>query len=706
MGCSDESNYSKPLPWIGLYVAVASLACALAMATDAFLGLRNRKLWFPCKYFSLNATSLVMITIATKLPVDLNTTMPRWEDQITKLSGTIFLCTAMGNFLPSLGKLSDHEMMSNVVALGISVITVIVNVAIQMGTGVIFVFWPEHAIIMFFLLVLLVILGSSALTISTTKQLLEEQYDRKCQLALDETNEAETFAVKKLTGKVEKYCIMAHTCSPQYVLGRSALCCASGAFCLLSALILVEAVIRAQLTQMREFCGGNSDYEWSTMVIFVSQAIAIVVGTIAPASRWFYSMSFSGSQGRGRCNLTGFSVEKYWVQRLVEWKESPLHFQVTNRRFRRMAYSVRSQILNVGIQIQKAIVIASKLIRLASTLSMFLLSKFMSLSCKGLLLKGRLGTSSMSSSNSSIGGFVLHLEGEEGLVHLIMKKGFEATQQWIRMGRKHQPTHFLELLQKRTASQRFSGVGEFDSEHVQSIVLEEPPNCWSLTLVTLVSIAISLPGTNRYSIEQLLKGVYEGLRYVKLIEKNLDAKGLINMRDAANIVWQRIDLHNRWFDYDLNQCSHEEQNAKEVIEKLAHISKTYVLESMNQGESEKNPLEWPAKTLAANSMYRVSQTILMKHKSNTEKGEDLFKWLCTIMADIFGACLTNLPIVISMECFCSTIEVREASVREAVYLLGETEKILEIVGHDGFSGLDTGSMADIDKWRLSKQSNV
>ncbi|XP_068651022.1 uncharacterized protein [Aristolochia californica] len=704
MRCSDESNYSKPLPWMGLYVAAASLACTFAMATDAVLGVRKRKLWFPCKYFSLNATSLALIAIATKLPVDLNTTMPRWEDQLTKLSGTIFLCTAMGNFLPSLGKLSDEETISNVVALGISVITIIVNIGIQMGTGVIFVFWPEHVIIMFFMLVLLVIVVSSALTISTTKQLLEEQYNQKYELALDETDEPNNFSVEKLRESVKKYWMMAHTCSPQYVLGRSALCCASGAFCLLSALILVEAVLRAQLTGMRGFCDGESDYEWSTMIIFVSQFIAIVVGTVAPASRWFNSMSFSGSQFRGRYNQPNFWVEKYWVQRLVEWKESALPFPMANRRLRRMAYSLRSRILNFCIQIQKAVVITSKLIRLASTLCIFLLSKLISLCCKRLFfLKGTLGTMSMSSSNSANGEFVLHLEGEEGLVHLIMKKGSEATQQCIQMGRKLQPTHFLELLNKCTEG--FRGVGEFDTEEVESIVPEKPPNCWSLPLVTLLTIAISLPGTDRYSIEQLLKGIYEGLRYVKLIEKNLDTKGLTNMRDAADFVWQRIDVLDRWFDYDLYKSRHEEQNAEEVIRKLADISKTRLQVFVKQDGDKKNHLEWPAEVLAANSMYRVSHTILMKHISKTEKVEDLFKWLCTTIADIFGACLTNLPRVISMECICSRIEVREASVREAAYLLGKTEKILKKVRQDGFSGLNIDTMKDIDELRNTLYSS-
>ncbi|XP_068669435.1 uncharacterized protein [Aristolochia californica] len=671
MGCSDDSNYSKPLPWIGLYVAAASLACALAMATDVFLGLGRRKLLFPCKYFSLipckyfsfNASSLTLMAIATKLPVDLNTSMPHWQDQLTKLSGTTFLCTAMANFLPSLGKLREEEMVSNVVALAITVITVIVNIGIQMGTG-----------------------------------LLREQYDREYELIPDAPDEAENLAVKTLRQKMKRYWLLAHTCNAEYVHGRSALCGASGVFCLLSAFMLVEAVLRTQLTGMTGFCDGESDYEWSTMIIFVSQVIAIAVGSIAPASRWFNSISFSGSQTGGRCNRTNLRVEKYWVQRLVEWKGSPLPFQMTNRSCRRMAYSVKSQILHFCIQIQKAVVITSKLIRLASPMR----------SCKTPMLE----STSILTTNDY---FVVHLDGEDGLVDLIMRKGCEAAELWVDCGREHQPTHFLELLKNYcTASQGFKGVGEFDSEQVQSILSPEPPYCWSLPLVTLVSIAISLPGTDRATIELLLKGVYEGLRYVKLIEKNMDTKGLINMRDgagsdlerfyhydrwlidmreAADIVWEGIDLHDRWFDYDLRKCRHEEQNAEEVIVKLANISKTSVMDFMNQCGRIMNPHDWPAKVIAANSMYRASQTILIEHRSKTEKVEDLFQWLCTTIADIFGACLTNLPHLIYKECIDNRIELREAGVRKAAYLLGETENILEIFEQSGFSGSDTDAMA-------------
>ena len=149
-GCNSDGNvndskFNEPMPWIGIYIAVASLLCS--MGADAFSAIRFRKFWFPCKLFSLNATSLTIIAVAAKLSVDLNTSIPRCQDQLSKLSRTMLMCTVMGNFMVSIGTMENREIFSNVIALGILVITLEVNVCIQMETGVIYVFWKEHAVV-------------------------------------------------------------------------------------------------------------------------------------------------------------------------------------------------------------------------------------------------------------------------------------------------------------------------------------------------------------------------------------------------------------------------------------------------------------------------------------------------------------------------------------------------------------------------------
>ncbi|KAB5573726.1 hypothetical protein DKX38_000920 [Salix brachista] len=50
------------------------------------LWLLPTELWFPIKFFSINATSLTIIGVAVKLSMDLNTVMPRRVDQLIKRS--------------------------------------------------------------------------------------------------------------------------------------------------------------------------------------------------------------------------------------------------------------------------------------------------------------------------------------------------------------------------------------------------------------------------------------------------------------------------------------------------------------------------------------------------------------------------------------------------------------------------------------------
>ncbi|GKF39982.1 hypothetical protein Tco_0120043, partial [Tanacetum coccineum] len=111
------------IPWVGLYVAGASLACTLAMAADTFQGFRQRKLWFSNKFFVLNTVSITLIAIAMKLPVDLNTNMSNddaeWDGKEVSI---IFLLTVLANFLPSLGIMDDKELLVNMVAWSILLI--------------------------------------------------------------------------------------------------------------------------------------------------------------------------------------------------------------------------------------------------------------------------------------------------------------------------------------------------------------------------------------------------------------------------------------------------------------------------------------------------------------------------------------------------------------------------------------------------------
>ncbi|MFS7944238.1 hypothetical protein Hanom_Chr06g00509701 [Helianthus anomalus] len=145
----------------------------------------TKKLWVPVKFFSLNSASLTVIAVAMKLPMDLTTPMSCEVDQVAKVGGLGFLCTMMSVSMLSLASLDNKSLFANVMGLSVFVITLIVDVGIQIQTQVIrresvhpFVMSPLMAacIYMGMLLFFLVIFISSAATIPTLKKLVELKY--------------------------------------------------------------------------------------------------------------------------------------------------------------------------------------------------------------------------------------------------------------------------------------------------------------------------------------------------------------------------------------------------------------------------------------------------------------------------------------------------------------------------------------------------
>ncbi|XP_022154498.1 uncharacterized protein LOC111021763 [Momordica charantia] len=721
-GCSkdgylNDSKFSEPLPWIGIYIAAASLVCLSAMAADLVHGVRHKKFWFPCKFFTLNSTSLTLIAVAIKLSVDLNTSMPGREDQLAKLSSAVLMCTIMGNSMPSLGSMENQEIFTNIMALGILVITLIVNVCIELGTGVIYVFMKEHISIVFLMLVLLAIQSFSALTVPSTKSYLEMKYRVRHQLAFKECADAKTgpAVVERLREGLMKYWMMAHTCSPQFVIGRSATCTASGAICLLTAAILAEAIVRSYLMQRSfKFCNGQSDYKWSITLILIVQCAAVGVGTVAPAIRWFAAINFRCPKlGKGGYKKE-FTLENYWIRYLVEMKQCPLNIGVENRSCRKFAHSAKDKFLDACIILQTAIVFISKVIRLVSIF--FVSGIFSFCDCFKSLKKKLCFKDAISINNSGsevdhdskldLSRFVLYLEGEDDLVHLMVANNCYATNQWIQKGQKKKPKNLIDLLEGMIMTRGFKGVAEFDNHQVPCLDSKEPQNCWALPVVTLTTIAISLPNISRCLIKQLVSAVNEGLPYIRLLEDHLDTKGdFINLKKAAEIVWLGIDLHHKWLDVDLQKISHHKESPKEILEQLSDCAKKIysVEKTTNQRLCLKlSPSNWPIRILAANCMYRISESMLLKYeKKYGYRNEELFAETTTMISAIMGACLTNLEDVIATKCSNSVIEKRERSVREAAYILGKTGNILKLIEKATLPTLDLHQMASIDEWRLA-----
>ncbi|XP_057511755.1 uncharacterized protein LOC130793905 [Actinidia eriantha] len=705
--------FSSPMPLIGTYVAAASLACSLAMAADVYHGFRNKKRWFPSKFFTLNAATLTLLGVAMKLSLDLSGSMPSFWDQLAKLSSNAFMCTAIGNSMPSIGPMDNKEIVMNVAALVILAITVVVNVCIQLRTTVIYNFLIQHAIVMFFMLFLLLILSFTALTVPITKKYLDKI------VSDEEPEDVGRLTIEKLKEDLRKYQMMAETGNPQFVIARSVTSATSGGICFSTALILALTWLGYFKTWPNrlwgfEFVkwepqGFESNYKWSSIMIAVIQSLGVGIGTISPVYRWLYAVKFkcSGSEGGSKSREDKFKVEDYWIQKLAHWKERPLAFQFGSKNFRKRVHLTKRGLLEFCIGIQIVIVVVSKSVHL---FTVFLARKFLSCCryCEGCRKKFKANDpEDERGSKLDLRRFVLHLEGEEELPLQMMKNNSDATDNLIQMGKKKQPKYFIELLKNFTG---IKGIAAFDSDHVPALFSEEPPNCWALPVVTLTTIAIALPNIKNHMVHQLLSGVREGLNYVALVEKNLDkGRNLVSIRNAADILWLEADMFCRWLDEDLQKISLEGKSSKENLGRLSDMAKNIVSEfkTNTNGNLEEKPIDWPVKVIAANSMYRITKTILLELESSSgQTDEDLFAQLSAMIADILGACLTNLPRVISMKCFCSAIEKREESVNRAAHLLGETEEILEMLQQHELSGLSPDQAAYLHEWRaLIKQKN-
>ncbi|KAD3641919.1 hypothetical protein E3N88_31143 [Mikania micrantha] len=594
--CYEKENsdrYSKPMVWIGIYIAIASLLCTLAMAADLLHGFRSKKLWFPCKYFSLNAASITIIAIAMKLPVDLSTPMPTYIDKESKLGSLAFMCTMMANFLPSLASMDNKTLLANVTGFAILTITIIVNVCIQINTGVIpstpSVDWnytPYVNLHMFayiyvaLILVLLIIMISSSLTIPTSKKILEFKYQvtNKISLSDHRLQHTQLSTVDRLRQHVMRFWVMAETGNPQFVMASNPLSTASGVIC----------------------------------VIVVSCKVIWLIAIVVPV---------------------------FVISCINCWKS---------------------------------------------------------------IMKARFSTPSISSRTNDIdddlGIYVLKIDNDMELAEKTLKGISNSMNSFILKAAMEENHNLLELLDKST---RFKGVEIFDSDHVQSLLPVQLVNSWSLPIVSLTCIAIALPNIPKDTVGKLFKSVGEGISYTHLVDESLNcASEYVCVRKASMSLWNEVENKWKWLGNPLAKDVFKGKTSIEILKWFSDTAKEIVME-INQSTNG-DLMEPPPKLIAANSMYRITQTMLLRYRSDIEPitKKKLFAHLKDMVGDILSACFTNIPRVITMRCHESMIEKREASVRVAANLLGKTTKIIERLETLEVPSVDDDKMADIDEWRL------
>ncbi|EYU23601.1 hypothetical protein ABFS83_04G142200 [Erythranthe nasuta] len=725
-GDAVQEELEAPMPWIGLYIAAASAVCTLAIAADAVLGFRRRKPWLPCKYFSLNAFSLTLLGVSMKLLVDLTNLHLGVDDKIVRINSLVLMSTSLSNFTTSLGSMTNNDIALNLAALSILVLTIIGNVvisAVQMFSFLSFfdtvaeVAGSSAAVLM-----LLLILCVSGVMVPAAKAQIDLAYrDLHNRISIKNTQRVEWegfTSVDELRIAVRRYWVMAETGSSQFVIARSATCVASGLICLLTGLVLVEAHVRLPMMYAAKYT-TTSNYKWSTKVILVVQSIGVAIGTIAPLMRWFVAARFKSSDIGTKSFKEEMKVESYWTQKLVDWKKSPVSVHIRSHTLRKLVYNAKGLLLNLCIGVQILIVVASKLVLLASSVFVKGLSFFF---CFGHINSTSLkkscchiseesdytrGVESMAEPDQSdYSRYVLLLEGEPELPQGTLKNICNEVDKLMKIGRKNQSKNLVKLVKKCV---NFNGVREFDTVEVP-ILYQEPANCWSMPVVTLTSIAISLPNISDRKCNNLLSAVSKALYYVKLIEKSSDKNGdsTTAVRHAADMAWVGVEFSKKWHGKDLSGASVRGSSDKATLQNLSDIAEKIVGDFFSSTDEitvteKKDSLinNWPVKVIAARSMYRVTQTLLLARKYDVSlTDEELFESLSIMIADIVAACLTNLVSVIISKCHNNAIEEREESVRQAALLFGETEEILEIIQKiDLPVRLDQEKKGNIQEWR-------
>ncbi|KAL9999970.1 hypothetical protein Hdeb2414_s0452g00896751 [Helianthus debilis subsp. tardiflorus] len=692
---SPEANDSKTLsteevmmPWVGLYVAVASLICTIAMAADVVRAMWQWKFWFPNRFFTLNAATITLIGIAMKLPVDLGIDL-----DYTQLLSIFFLVTMLANFLPSLGLMDDTELLMNITALAVLLITIVVNMGIQS--------YMESVLPVIIPLMLPTLWPFSvALTVSKIRNGLELRYKEAQQLV--SSDQEEMFSSEELELYVKKYWMMAETHNPQFVIACSPVSSAFGVMCLILALV-------SGFTFDINFTndGRAAKYKWSLKIIFVVQSIGVVIGSIAPIFRCFTSVGhYTLSRKLSKNHLNVFGVEKHWIHRLQQWKRYHVHSHIPGRHLKIVFHYVKNSFLNFCIALHIVVLVTCKTACLVPRAFLILLSCCWKL-FKSILnwFKEVVNTSNpnVSSEIEYYADYVVQIEKEEKLSKRILRNTLHSITQLL--NKENEQRNLMMVLEK---SKGFHGVEEFDSDLVQPLFPDETHNyCWSLVVVTLTAIAIALPRIENVHFNGLIAGVREGLEIVRHIEECLDANGeLVNERKSARRVWKEVEVYHTWLHIDLQKKTHKEKTSKEILIWLGDEAEKI----MNRFMSSEKPIIGRSryKFILASSMYRISKTLLMcsGEQEIWLNGEALFERISTIIADVLFACFTNLPCVIKLKCHHNAIEKRGDNIRIAAQLLGKSKKIFEKLKERQLPNIDQDSMGQIDKWRVLSKSQI
>ncbi|KAF5776354.1 hypothetical protein HanRHA438_Chr12g0534911 [Helianthus annuus] len=361
-----------------------------------------------------------------------------------------------------------------------------------------------------------------------------------------------------------------------------------------------------------------------------------------------------------------FKVVKYWFQKLLEWKYGSISLPLLSISFpfgkhksKVVIRTLKNVVLNFCIILQVVVVVVCKF-------------------------------GGKTNENTEERKYVLQVGNENQLADSTLKRLLRSFSELIKKSEKKEPKSLLNLI-KENPNKIFQGVRMFDKDdhHVQCSPLKvEYQDCWSLTVVTLTTIAITLPNIEKVKLDNLLKSVRQGLQYVTLVEETLDVN--VSIQKAAKILWEEVDFRHKWLGNKLKKIASQVKKDGAQVDTNLQIVQLFLKKATSKIEEGRG-----SSNICANSMSRVTETIIRDKESHKK----LFDELSSRITDIMAACLTNLPQAIAKKCHTSVIEKREESVKGAVKLLGETKEIINILQEDyDIPNMELKDLPFIDKW--------
>ncbi|KAF6176115.1 hypothetical protein GIB67_000209 [Kingdonia uniflora] len=509
---SDDVNYAKPLPIIGVYVAIATMVCFLLILSDVFLAFRRKKPWVPCRFFSLNSFTLTILGLATKLPVDLTTPMHGVDGQLSKLCATVLICISMGFFMPSLATMKDSDRLANLASLTIIVVSLVANICIQISTGFIFSFVAEHIVTMVLMLMLLWACWTSSLDIEAllVKPILE------CKNHI-----FDTALVKGKIQNLRPCYVGSYIFNPQLVMCEFSHHTTMGMLCTLCFTLLSEVMLRAIFLKEFKFCTDYSDYKWSVWVVVVTQILTLTLLGFAMGCRWL-SIAYHKESSKFSIKIRDENFSLWRIQTTVtsDWAIYNVALNYLSRSALKLFHILQYYV---------------HLVRFATQVGLSFTEEFILLLIHVMRTLVAWDVKSPNCGEDNEEENFEFYQNERMLRKWLVRKGKADLKRWTEENERDRPNHLIQLLSETSPSTQ------------PEIDMGQDVNKCLLIVTILRSADVILPSN---MVGSLLLAFDQAFEVICFIDENMNSESMghkVSLRGSKDI-WMSRDSKSHWFN--------------------------------------------------------------------------------------------------------------------------------------------------------------